>query len=344
MKLLHALKCPVLTSYFNWRKDRGQFARSMFMRWKWGVFLDSGAFSADSTGEPISLPEYMEFVARYMDRFELIAALDLIPKEPSKSCVDESARVSFENYVRMKDLVPPEKLVPVLHAPEDPSWVEKYIDEGTEWMGTGGIASAVITHKRAWPAFVRKWLDVIFAKHYGKMRFHGFGVANPRMLTRLPFNTVDSSNWLFVEARGRLVHFDPLTKDLAYPQWRTFDLAKEALRAENPEKFSLPVRTDSEARSEFNIRSVNRFLRYLNDLWQGRGVDCDSGLGGFYESVRRDRDEEGLGAQAEHVQPERDGREASPDAPEEHDPEGCSGPRDSPEGDERDCGRRAPLA
>lgn len=298
---LNKMKCPVLTSYFAWMGDRGQFGRTMFVRWPWGTFLDSGAFSADMLGKPVGLPEYMEFAARYHEKLELIAALDVIPKTHDEPVARESARLSFENWMRMKDLVPPEKFVPVLHAPEEISWIERYIDEGAQWMGVGGLASAVIMKKRAWPEFLKKWLDVIFARYYGKVRFHGFGIANPRTLSRYPFNTVDSSNWLFVEARGRVVHFDPRTKKLDYPQWRTFDVTAEALRAEDPELYGLPIKTDSDARSEFNIRSVCRFAEFINDLWRERGVDTDSRLGGVYEGEREDRDEEGLGAEAEHL-------------------------------------------
>src|SRR5688500_3421363 len=71
-----------MLTYFDYRGERGEdyFLKSLDQIGMWRpdarLFLDSGAFSAFTLGQPISIDEYMQFLTKYEDQFFMYASLD----------------------------------------------------------------------------------------------------------------------------------------------------------------------------------------------------------------------------------------------------------------------------
>lgn len=153
------------------------------------LFLDSGAFSANSQGVEIDIDEYISFIKKHRDVITAYANLDVI----------DSAEDTWKNQKKMEGagLEP----IPVFHYGEDVSYLEAYIDAGCEYIGVGGmvpIPNMQLTH----------WLDELFDKHltdtdgYPRVKVHGFGLTSLRLMQRYPWYSVDSTSWVVTGRMG----------------------------------------------------------------------------------------------------------------------------------------------
>lgn len=172
-------------------------------------FLDSGAFSAWSTGKPIDLDEYCEFIRHNIEYLDVYAALDCIPGSKDRPASakerDEAARISWENYLYMKNqgLDP----LPVYHYGEDQKWLEQMLDFGCQYIALGALVGV--------PSQLRRhWLDRVFTRltdDAGKpvVKVHGFGMTAIPLIFRYPWYSVDSTSWLKSTMSGNV--YLPLT-------------------------------------------------------------------------------------------------------------------------------------
>lgn len=167
-------------------------------------FLDSGAFTLWTTAAKWAkenrrsqwdyydtdehwkyLDDYAAFVKKYAAGIDFYANVDAIP----------NGELTYRNqkYLEDKhDLSP----VPVVHLSQDSSkWLTKYIEEGYEFIGLGGLAGKASRKAR------RDWLDKCFnivcdnRKRLPVVKIHGFGITSYRMLLRYPWWSVDSVTW-----------------------------------------------------------------------------------------------------------------------------------------------------
>lgn len=138
------------------------------------VFLDSGAFSADTQGVPIDRAAYIAYIKRYQHLITTYANLDVI----------RNPEATWANQQALEDagLAP----LPVFHGGSDWSWLEHYI-ERYPYIALGGLVGKV---NRA-----KGWLVRCFQMAQGRAVFHGFGVTAWQVLRDLPWYSVDSSSW-----------------------------------------------------------------------------------------------------------------------------------------------------
>lgn len=145
------------------------------------IFVDSGAFSAQRSGTPIILKDYMEFIHANKDVIDIYANLDVIG----------SWKKSWENQRIMES----EGLTPLpVHHLEDPikclDWCLEY-----KYFALGGIAGGATTKDRI--RFFDKCWDIICDKDgYPKGKVHGFGMASPPLIKRYPWWSIDSQSWV----------------------------------------------------------------------------------------------------------------------------------------------------
>jgi hypothetical protein len=174
---------------------------------KVNLMLDSGAFSAWTSQEDISIEEYGQFILEHLDHFEYIVNLDVIPGEGGRAILPEeqedAAEQGRKNYWYLINMgVPKEKLIHVFHQGERFYWLEKMIDE----MSYIGISPA---NDRTTEQKIQ-WLDscmdyVTDRKGRPTIKFHGFAVTSVRLMLRYPWYSVDSTSWVVYGKFGMIL-------------------------------------------------------------------------------------------------------------------------------------------
>lgn len=137
---------------------------------------------------------YADFVKKYAAGIDFYANVDVIP-EP---------KLSWRNLQYLENhhgLTP----IPVVHYTTDLKWIHKHIDEGYDYIALGGLVGSMRS------PMCKKWLDDCFniicdtPDRLPKVKVHGFGVTNYRMLLRYPWASVDSTTWTKVGAYGGIM-------------------------------------------------------------------------------------------------------------------------------------------
>lgn len=161
------------------------------------VIIDSGAFTAWSSGKPIDIDEYVAFCQSDAcpDHF---VALDVIPGEGGKKNqtitnkdILACCKQSVANYAYMVDRLPQEKLIPVFHQGDPIEFLHEYYDMGARYIG--------VSPNNNMPTLVKKaWLTDTVLPHMSKfpdLKTHGFGVHSFRLIDSFPWYSVDSTAW-----------------------------------------------------------------------------------------------------------------------------------------------------
>jgi hypothetical protein len=167
-------------------------------------FLDSGAFSAWSSGKVIDLDEYCEFIKANIEYIDAYANLDVIPGVKGSPATpqqrEEAAQASWDNYLYMcsQGLSP----LPVFHCGEDFKWLKLMMDNKIEYIGLGGMVGINKQQRR-------NWLDKVFTEITDpdgrpKVKVHGFGMTAMPLIFRYPWYSVDSTSWLRSAASGNI--------------------------------------------------------------------------------------------------------------------------------------------
>lgn len=157
------------------------------------LVFDSGAFTLVNNSKPpswLNISNYMLFLKKYQN-YRFAFNFDLIGANPKHS---------YNNLKRL-EAQKLERILPVFHLGEKYEWLKRYIDEGYNYIGLGGVAGA--TGKREME-ILEKYLNKCFSlgKKYGIM-FHGLGMTS-RLASDYPFFSVDSRNALFAVMRGTI--------------------------------------------------------------------------------------------------------------------------------------------
>lgn len=160
------------------------------------LFLDSGAFTAFTKKVVILPKDYAAYVHKAKQYFTVISSLDAIGDAV------ESYRIFRELQALGCDVAP------VFHAREDLSWLVKYLDEGHPYILIGGM----VPETSKW---LLGWLDHLF-EHYltnrdgtPRVKLHGFGLTDQRLMFRYPWHSVDSASWIFTGVFGGCVFLTP---------------------------------------------------------------------------------------------------------------------------------------
>lgn len=168
------------------------------------LFLDSGAYTAWTRKLDLPIKPYINFCKRHKDHLFAYVNMDVIPGVfPKKRTAEDykvSSQKSYENMQRMldADLRP----IPVVHQGEDLNWVNRYIEEGIDYIGISMSKDSFARHK--------EWLNQIFSivcdkQGRPRVKVHGFGITTPSVLLHYPFYTVDSTTWLLSPAYGQVI-------------------------------------------------------------------------------------------------------------------------------------------
>lgn len=160
------------------------------------MFLDSGAFTAFTKKRVIPPEMYADFVKQYGHHFRVCSSLDVIGHG------EEAARASYEMFQTLRGMGA--NVIPVWHVREPNHWLQRYVDEGHEYMAIGGM----VPETSAW---LRDRLDGVWANVLthadgtAKTKVHGFGLTTLSLMFRYPWWSVDSTSWLMTGVYGACV-------------------------------------------------------------------------------------------------------------------------------------------
>jgi len=137
------------------------------------VLLDSGAFSAWSRGEIISIDDYANCLtkrqpAKYFN-------LDVIG--------DPEATRENQKYLESRGFNP----IPVFHLGEPMELLDELVQD-YEIVGLGGSVGKSFKVRNG-------WLDQVYSRHPNGS-FHGLGITHRGLMVEYPFDSVDSTWWL----------------------------------------------------------------------------------------------------------------------------------------------------
>lgn len=219
------------------------------------MFLDSGAFSADSRGEPVVNEDYIAFCQEHGSEFEAIAALDVIGDQ----------KASYQNYRALRDAGV--SCVPAFHPNEPWSALERLVEE-TDYVALGGMVPHLKGGARS--SLVR-WLARCF--HVCRdVRVHGFGVNARTLLAMFPWYSVDSTTWLVGTRYGSI---SVRNYDGSYEKVRRGGKMNRAtiLHADK-----IPQRTQTpEERAATNVHAIELLWKWLDDherMQERRAARC----------------------------------------------------------------------
>ena len=159
-------------------------------------FLDSGAYTSFTQGTAISVDDYAAWIDEYGHLFTVRASLDDTSKRE---------QVSYDNQKALRSLGC--EVQPVFHAREDPRWLAKYLDEGYDYILIGGM----VPETTGW---LTDWLDELFARYLtnsdgtARVKLHGFGLTDQKLMFRYPWHSVDSTSWLMTGNFGGCSFYD----------------------------------------------------------------------------------------------------------------------------------------
>ena len=144
------------------------------------IIIDSGAFTAHSSGVPIALSDYIAFLEDHHRRARFAFSLDVIGDPVA----------SMRNWLKAQERLPDVPLVPTWHIGSDVKHLEA-ICAKTDYASIGGA----VPHFRKRDALMRELIRAHrIARDHGT-QLHGLGVTATDAVIKLPWASVDSSSW-----------------------------------------------------------------------------------------------------------------------------------------------------
>lgn len=164
------------------------------------LFIDSGAYSVHTGNAHITTDEYIEYLNSIDDSIDVFAQLDKIPgefrKAKSKEDYVESARLSWENFLYMRERVKsPHKLMPVFHYGESFEHLSRMLewrDENGDLLDYVGISPANDVNQESKNVYMQNVADTIAKSSNPLVKTHLYGMTSLDALAKYPCYSADS--------------------------------------------------------------------------------------------------------------------------------------------------------
>jgi hypothetical protein len=159
------------------------------------LFLDSGAFTAFTKNAIIDPKLFAQFIKNSKGIWSAISSLDAIGRG------EEAAQKSYDNMKILE--AEGVRVSPVFHVREPDRWLQRYIDEGYDYIFIGGM----VIESSGWllERLDGLWTHYLLKDHRAKVKVHGFGLTDQKLMFRYPWYSVDSSSWLNYGIYGKCV-------------------------------------------------------------------------------------------------------------------------------------------
>ena len=213
---------------------------------KCDVFIDSGGYSARQQGVKINVVKYARFLNKYKDYYDVAANLDV-------SSVEETLR--NQAYLIKKTKA---KIIPVYHVSDfenekHKGLLDDFIKE-FDYIGVGGLAGNNPT-----PNAQERFLNYVFSKTRDKIKVHGFGIMAKKWITRYPFYSVDSTNWLVGSQYGAITGKDG-------------KFHSKNRRAYLEHHRSVKDLVDYKERTDNDLKYWSKLEKEITRLWEKKGI------------------------------------------------------------------------
>jgi hypothetical protein len=172
--------CMLLS--YHYFKKKAELVKSYIAK-GYDIFIDSGAFSAETKGVPINIDEYCKFINE--TGVGIYAGLDVIG----------NATKTMENVKYMEEaysLTP----IPTFHLGGDLNDLYKILHY--PYIALGGLVFS---------SNIMRYCDEVWSillKQAPNIRVHGFGMTNFELMERYPWYSVDSSSYKGGRRFGRI--------------------------------------------------------------------------------------------------------------------------------------------
>ena len=167
------------------------------------MLIDSGAFTAWSVGKPVKLADLIAYndklLRDYGDRHSFtFISLDAIPGERGRAATsDEIAKavdISYAQFCEMQQHFRGHYVLPVFHSGEDFRLRNAYLHL-TDYV--------CLSMDQGMPEHMRlSWAKRAAVPGF---KFHGLAATGNRMVTEVPWFSVDSSSWVTVGSMGGIL-------------------------------------------------------------------------------------------------------------------------------------------
>jgi hypothetical protein len=151
------------------------------------LVLDSGAFSVATTGSPVSLLSYTNWL-RAGEKWRIAdwcASLDVVG----------DPETTYRNYASMV-AAGIENAVPTIHIGAPPEWVDRYADLGTRRVAIGGITAQLRRLRGYTDDDVHRWLAEVMPRcQRAGMATHGFGINAQKLVRGYGWDSVDATSF-----------------------------------------------------------------------------------------------------------------------------------------------------
>jgi len=170
------------------------------------IMLDSGAFSAWSKGAEANLDDVMrsydELIERYAPFYKdfWLINLDKIPGQRGRTAtpqeIKEAVKVSDENFAILTKRYGP-RVLPVFHQDESEDRLREVVQQNPGYVCISP-RNDVAEHSR------REWSQRAH-EISGETWTHGLAATGARMMTQVPWRSVDSAAWVQMAAYGGIL-------------------------------------------------------------------------------------------------------------------------------------------
>lgn len=176
-------------------------------------FIDSGAFSNHTGNAHVEVDDYIEYINSIDEYVDVFAQLDTIPgkfgQPKSKKDYEESAKLSWENYLYMRKRVKsPSKVMPVFHFGEDFSALGNMLswrDENGDQLEYVGISPANDAAQKDKNVYLREVADYIAASDNPKVKTHLYGMTSLDALSKYPCYSADSISHRLISGYAKIL-------------------------------------------------------------------------------------------------------------------------------------------
>ena len=176
------------------------------------LMLDSGAFTAWTTGAEIDIAAYAEWALSMQERAGLVRAvnLDVIPGEQGRTSTKQERINGMKQSLKNADWLRSQGLevIEVFHQDEPKAFLLDLLSrlpvDGV--LGISPRNDVSVMSKIKWQASVLKVMLAHAGSPAALPRTHGLAVTSRRMLEAFPYYSVDSSTWMSGFRYGRYVN------------------------------------------------------------------------------------------------------------------------------------------
>ncbi len=170
------------------------------------MFLDSGAHALynkhelnpgyfDSEEFYAYVDSYCNYVKEKKAGIEHFTNVDVI--------FDPERTWKVQKYIENEHGLKP---VPVIHFGTKLKWLDRYLNDGHDYIGLGGLGQQVNASQYCgWADMVYKHICPAWNDYKPIVRTHGFAMTAHRLLMRYPWRSVDSSSWVKIGAIGQII-------------------------------------------------------------------------------------------------------------------------------------------